>query len=177
LPVTLLKFAGELKENKVVLNWSTASEHNSKDFEIEKSTDGSDFYLIGKMKAAGNSNNLLNYKFEDPEVEASNFYRIRMNDLNGQTKLSTVVMVNGEDAGQSLTLLKNPFDRAIKIKLGKIALHMKLQLISIDGKIISEKTFYGTNQVQWQPQGITNGLYILRAVIDGKEFSTKVIKQ
>jgi hypothetical protein len=177
LPVTLFKFTGELKQNKVVLNWSTASENNSKDFEIEKSTDGNNFYLIGKMKAAGTSNTLLNYVLEDPEVETSNFYRIRMNDLNGQSKLGTVILVNSNESNQSLTLLSNPFNQSVNIKLGKMALHVKLQLVSIDGRVIGEKVFYSTNQIQWQPQGLANGLYILRAVIDGKAFTTKAVKQ
>jgi hypothetical protein len=177
LPVTLFKFTGELKQNKVVLNWSTASENNSKDFEIEKSTDGNNFYLIGKIKAAGTSNTLLNYVLEDPEVEPSNFYRIRMNDLNGQSKLSTVILVNSNESNQTLTLLSNPFNQSMNIKLAKMALHVKLQLISIEGKIVSEKAFYGTNQIHWQPQGITDGLYILRAIIDGKAFTTKAVKQ
>lgn len=99
LPVNLLKFNGELKQNKIVLSWSTSGENNSKDFEMEKSTDGNNFYLIGKIKAAGSSNNLLNYVFADPEIEQSNFYRIKMNDLNGQSKLSTVVLVNSENSG------------------------------------------------------------------------------
>jgi hypothetical protein len=177
LPVTLLKFTGELKQNKIVLNWSTAYENNSKDFEIEKSTDGNNFYLIGKMKAAGTSTTFLNYVLEDPEVEPSNFYRIRMNDLNGQSKLSPVILVNSNESNQSLTLLPNPFNQSMNIKLAKMALHVKLQLVSIDGKVIGEKVFYGTNQIHWQPQGIANGLYILRAVIDDKAFTTKAIKQ
>ena len=153
------------------------AENNSKDFEIEKSTDVNNFYLIGKMKAAGHSNKLLNYVFEDQEIEPSNFYRIRMNDLNGQSKLSKVILVNDNNTDQSLALLKNPFSEIINIKLAKMALHIKLQLISIEGRVISEKVFYNTNQVQLHLPGLNRGMYIIRAMIDGKECSTKAVKQ
>jgi hypothetical protein len=177
LPVNLLEFNGELKQNRIELNWSTVAENNSKDFEIEKSTDGNNFYLIGKTKAAGNSNKLLNYVFEDQEIEPSNFYRIRMNDLNGQSKLSKVILVNANNTDQSLNLLRNPFSETINIKLAKMALQIKLQLISIEGRVVSEKVFYNTNQAQWQLPGLNDGMYIIRAMIDGKEFSAKAVKQ
>jgi len=40
LPMKLLTFDGKLDNGTSLLNWTTSEEHNSKDFEIEKSTDG-----------------------------------------------------------------------------------------------------------------------------------------
>ena len=40
LPITLLSFTGNLKGNNVLLEWSTSSETNSKEFQVEKSNDG-----------------------------------------------------------------------------------------------------------------------------------------
>ena len=176
LPVTLLNFNGKLQEDKILLHWVTSNEQNLKNFEIEKSIDGSNYYLVGKQKANGYTNATKSYSFLDADIAAINYYRLRMNDENGQSKISSVILVNADERGQKLMLQKNPFNYALDLKLAKMALHIKLQLITIDGKVIGEKEFYNTNQLRWQPQGITNGLYILRAVIDSKEFKTKAVK-
>lgn len=177
LPVTLVNFNGAIKGDKIVLNWVTANEQGLKNFDLEKSIDGSNFHLIGKLKAEGYHNATKSYSFDDPDIANTNYYRIRMNDMDGQSKLSDIILINADDRAQKLILQKNPIDDAINIKLAKTARQIKLQLLSIDGKLVGEKAFYNTSGVHWQPQAMSRGMYILRAMIDGKEFTTKLVKQ
>ncbi len=177
LPVTLLKFNGKLQGDKVLLDWQTTNEQNLKNFEIEKSTDGSNYYLVGKQNANGNTNSAKTYRFQDPDVASSNYYRIRMNDVDGQSKLSSVILVNAQNSAQLFQVQKNPFTHIIDVRLAKPAQHVKLQLVAIDGRVVGQKTFYNTNHLDWQPGGIANGMYILKALVDGKEFATKILKQ
>jgi hypothetical protein len=53
------------------LQWTTASEQNSDSFFIEKSTDGSNFIIIGSVAAAGNSTEVRKYSFTDSEISSS----------------------------------------------------------------------------------------------------------
>jgi hypothetical protein len=93
LPVTLLEFTGRLDKTSTVLNWSTSMEQNSKHFEIEKSTDGTHFNTIGSINAAGNSSNKRDYAFRDIKLNYANYYRLKMVDLDGNYKLSNVVLI------------------------------------------------------------------------------------
>ncbi len=59
LPVEFLSLNAECEPESVVLTWSTASEHNSAYFELEKSEDGEEWEIIHSEQAAGNSQQLL----------------------------------------------------------------------------------------------------------------------
>ena len=95
LPITLSSFKPVRESNAVKLNWSTSSESNSDYFEILKSTDGKKFMAIGIVKAANNSNALLNYSFKDVNpVKGANYYQLNMVDLDGTAKKSIIVSSN-----------------------------------------------------------------------------------
>ncbi|TAL60780.1 MAG: hypothetical protein EPN85_06465 [Bacteroidetes bacterium] len=69
LPVELLSFSANCKNNSVKLYWQTASEQNNDYFEVERSTDGKIFESIGNAKGAGNSSTISNYEFvNEPDV-------------------------------------------------------------------------------------------------------------
>ena len=55
LPVTLVTFSGTLTNNDILLSWKTSSEQGSKYFDVEKSTDGTNFRVLAQVAAAGNS--------------------------------------------------------------------------------------------------------------------------
>ena len=179
LPVALMNFTGYVQNNKIVLNWSTLNEQNLKSFDVEKSTDGVSFYIIGKINAAGTSNEKINYSFDDPDVEVVNFYRIRINDQNGQNRLSSVITIdNKRNEQQSLTILKNPFKGSIDLQFAKSASHIYLQLINTSGSVVAQKEFSGGSQIHWQmTSSLSSGIYILRAVNDGKLISLKIVKE
>ena len=85
LPITMLYFEGSYKSNYNVLNWVTASEHNSDYFRIEKSEDGIEWEIIGMENGAGNSTIQIDYRWEDYNVTPLiNYYRLRQVDFNGE---------------------------------------------------------------------------------------------
>ncbi|MBL0102387.1 MAG: hypothetical protein IPP51_00605 [Bacteroidetes bacterium] len=65
LPVELLSFEGKNVNHKNELNWSTATEINNDRFEIEKSTDGILFYMIGQVSGNGTKSCRSDYQFCD----------------------------------------------------------------------------------------------------------------
>lgn len=179
LPVTLLTFNGYLDNASVVLDWKTGSEINSKDFEIEKSTDGMNYYKIGSVGAAGNSTTTRSYTFRDQRLSTMNYYRLRMNDLNGANKLSNVVLIRYDKAKQSLWVVTNPFRNYIDMRFGKSSSSVRLQLVNTNGSVVSEKMIANpAGQIRWDvPANLSNGNYILRVLLDGEVFTSKVVKQ
>lgn len=108
LPVELLSFTGSPENNRVKLNWKTASETNCSHFIIERSNDMQNWGEIGKVNGAGNNNTIIDYNSYDDRPWSFNYYRLKQFDFNGDTEIfgpiavayelnnPRVFMVNGE---------------------------------------------------------------------------------
>lgn len=109
LPITLVDFKCISEEKGYNLYWATASEHNSKDFEIQYSTDGIIFNTIQKVAARGESNSFTSYsqfihnKFSSPLV----YFRLKINDINGIYTYSPIVYIQN-DFFANISITPNP---------------------------------------------------------------------
>ncbi len=111
LPVELLTFTGErLSERDVLLDWSTASEHNNAGFEVWRMIDGEEvFAQVGWVTGAGESQSLLEYDLVDGNTtDRTSYYRLKQVDHDGDFTWSDVVAVNGTDVHHALLLFPNP---------------------------------------------------------------------
>jgi len=100
----IVEFKGNPGKNKVVIKWSTMSETNCDEFQIERSLDRNNFQKVGSVEASGNSSDKKDYTFEDNSVfkAASNtfYYRIRICDFGGKESLfSEIISVTPSVSG------------------------------------------------------------------------------
>lgn len=107
VPVTWLSFTAVKQPNgTVLLKWSTASEAGSKDYVIQRSTNGTDWENLGIVDAAGNTQNESHYSFEDKAANNVNYhYRLEQRDLDGKSSYSKIATVR---AGGNRLLNINP---------------------------------------------------------------------
>ncbi len=150
LPVTLISF--EAQTNKAntgtVLTWKTASELNSAYFLIERSFNGVDYQSIGKMQAAGSSNQLNIYSFADNAPnEGVNYYRLNQFDFNGVHNYSMIKAVYFEKSTASATIVPVPFSSSINVIMIDAVENntLKLQIFDVTGKEVLSATI---NKVQ-----------------------------
>jgi len=96
LPVELLSISARKSESVNVIEWQTASETNNDYFEVQKSTDATDWVKIGKMKGTGNSNSVISYSYNDGSSNdnKSIYYRLKQVDFDGKFSYSPVVVLN-----------------------------------------------------------------------------------
>lgn len=179
LPVNLLSFDGKLENSTTLLEWKTSAENNSSHFDVEKSTDGTNYIKIGKVTAAGNSNSERKYSFRDLKLSATNYYRLKMNDKDGKSKNSQVVIIKTNNSKQNVLLVNTPFNNFIKLRFSTPAKLAKVQLLTATGTLVSEKTFNDPwGEIQWNlPGHISQGAYVVRTTVDGQTFITKTVKQ
>jgi len=98
LPVELIAFNGTPGDNKVILQWTTATEINNDRFEVERSYDGFSFDKIDVVTGNGNTKEIIHYQFEDNNpLWLQNYYRLKQVDYDGQYEYSNtiVVIMNG----------------------------------------------------------------------------------
>ncbi len=128
LPVNLLDFTVTLASaDEADLQWKTANESNSSYFDVQRSTDGSNFSSIGRITAAGNSNILLDYSYADNSLPAAPgnqpltlYYRIAETDLDGKMILSKIQTVNLIPRGISLSIAPDPAKDMLILKINNI---------------------------------------------------------
>ena len=91
LPVELASFDGALVDDRVVLNWTTASQTNNAGWRVLRSVDGETYAQVGDfVKGAGTSDALQSYVFQDGELPSAEkvFYVLEQIDLDGTVRRS-----------------------------------------------------------------------------------------
>jgi hypothetical protein len=91
LPVNLLSFSGNVQKEGVQLNWQVTNENAIEKYEIEKSSDGSNFKVIGTLSSV-NTGGAQTYNLLDKTAnESVSYYRLRIIDQNNLIKYSTIL--------------------------------------------------------------------------------------
>ncbi len=112
LPIQLIRFAGELVDEQVALEWATASEEDNDFFTIERSADGIHFEVLDTLQGAGNSSRTLIYDYRDENpLIGNNYYRLKQTDYNGKFAYVGIILVqNVSDYPLQLEVYPNPND-------------------------------------------------------------------
>ena len=179
VPISLLYFNGKTEAKNNILSWATATEQNSKNFELERSLTGNDFGKIASINAAGNSNNPKNYNYTDTRIDKLNspfmYYRLKQIDINNSFKYSNIVRLNYKQSINSPSIVyPNPTQGIISIAVGDAALIGTLATVSdINGRILQQiKIVANTQSIDMSMY--TNGIYFIK--LKNKEV-LKIIKQ
>jgi hypothetical protein len=94
--VELSSFVGALVEDRVVINWVTASQTNNAGFRVLRSTDGETYEVVSELIAgAGTTDQLMDYIFEDTSLPAAEivYYILEQIDLDGTINRSNPIEV------------------------------------------------------------------------------------
>lgn len=182
LPVELLSFEATLTDLGVDLEWVTASEQNTRVFEIERSLDGLLFSRVGTHTAVGTSSDVQVYEWEDERVMNVGFpklfYRLKMIDNDGSFVYSAIKsVVIGNNTSLSLLVSPSPPEAVLQA-----------EFTADPHKTITLSLINGLGQTMWfeavQPQAGVNhwehavsdypsGVYFLRLAT---ETEIRVIK-
>lgn len=182
LPVTLLSLKAIKNNGAVTVDWTTAGEVNINRFEIERSTDGSQFTKIGEVKTTGLAGTTNAYTFLDRQPLAGyNYYKLKMIDEDGSFKFSQVVRVIFDERQKFATVYPNPVkgnSTSVSIP-GLLAGNYNIQLTNIAGQIIqSLKVNHvgGLFNKIISTSGLPAGKYQLQIIGNGIPITIPVIR-
>jgi hypothetical protein len=167
LPLTLISFTGDAKNTQEVrLQWKTAGELNTKDFEVEWSDDGQHFSKIAVLQAAGNNTQDLHYSYlHKLPVDGNNYYRLKMSDKDGRFTYSMVIKINMVVTKTKIVVFPNPVIDFLQLQVQAVKNEsLVFYLHSADGKAIASKSFTvtkGNNQLNWNLQQLPSGNYFI----------------
>lgn len=172
LPVSLVEFKAECEGNAVAISWKTASEQHNDHFTVERSAEGLNWEIVGKVKGAGTSTQGHRYNMKDHGADGGvNYYRLKQSDLDGKYSYSDVLSVSCVDLDQQiLTLFPNPSPGRFTIQgFGQEA---DLTITNAMGQRIMNKKIISDEEIidlTGRP-----GTYIVVIRSGGKAFSRKV---
>jgi len=182
LPLTLTSFTGSLIDaQQSFLQWTTAGELNTKDFDVEWSTDGVNFITIANLPAANSSvqNRQYGYTHKLP-VDGNNYYRLKMNDRDGRFTYSAVVKIKIAVITTRVSVFPNPVADVLQLQVqAEKNQSIIFYLRAADGKTIASKSFAvikGNNRVYWNVRQLAAGNYFITSASNSVE-TIKIIKQ
>jgi uncharacterized repeat protein (TIGR02543 family) len=118
LPIELISFQANCLDDKTItISWSTASEHNTSHFIVEKSRDGKNWTDLSVVAAAGNSTSILDYEIMNlSSVEEVNYYRLTQYDTDGAKETFFITTANcTEEKTNRLITYPNPSDNDFSV--------------------------------------------------------------
>jgi len=180
LPVELTTFTANVNENKVVLNWQTATEVNNYGFEIERSQTSNvkseTWEKIGFVEGHGNSNSPKDYTFTENLLNLSlglNLkYRLKQLDFDGNYEYSDEITVELGELVKEYKLEQNypnPFNPSTEIKFSiPQNSNVKLELFNMLGEkvatLINQEMTAGSHNYQLSiiNYQLSSGIYLYK---------------
>ena len=170
VPVTLTGFTGTLDRDESNLNWTVENESGIANYEVLRSTNGSDYVSVGKVAA----NNSKGYNLLDNVAGKGNqfFYRLKINSNDNTFSYSQVIVLSNS-ANDRITIYPNPVSNVVNISSLK-GIEM-INIFSVDGRrMIEQKAIAGKNTVDISK--LARGTYNL-VISNGLEVSNyKIVK-
>lgn len=182
LPITLISFGAQCKDNFIQLSWKTATEQNSDRFDIQRSGNGTIWEKIAAVKSAGNSNNIVAYNYDDKTLnEATAFYRLAQYDLDGKVAYSSIVKAGCGKAAEFI-VMPNPVVDIVRVVIGSAKNNTgTLILFNAAGQQVLQQSVTltsGVNQYALNMGGLAKGTYNLLFIQTGAANQhLKIIKQ
>jgi len=169
LPVKLINFAAKKDNNRIKIEWSTASEVNSDYFLIEKAgVDGIFKNLDKQSSASTNTNAIRNYTaWDNTPFKGINYYRLTQFDKDGTRAEPTLTSVNfNELMIVNAKAFPNPTQKDIHFSVENFTgKSIKTRLVNLYGQVIHEEEFStqsGNSSYQLSlRQDLPKGHYVL----------------
>lgn len=156
LPVELSSWTLSKRNNKIVFEWSTASEINNDYFEIEHSTDMRNFQSIKQITGMGNSSTKIDYSVEAINSFALGiqYFRLKQVDFDGRKTYSELITI--ENQFETFQVFPNPASHNISINT---AMNEPVELFDLDGRLI--RTFRNQDLERLDISFLEPGMYLL----------------
>jgi hypothetical protein len=168
IPVELVSFSSSVEKNVVDLHWSTATELNNQGFEIQRSSDRTNWRTIGFKEGKGTTSEPQQYSYSDILSDIASprlYYRLKQVDFNGSFKYSYVIEVEIAPSVFSLSQnYPNPFNpsTAISYRL-PVNSFVTLKVYDILGNevasLVNEQKPAGEYKVNFDASGLGSGVY------------------
>ena len=186
IPVELISFGAELKECKVNLIWTTATEINNLGFEIERCTKVHEWIPIGFVKGKGTTTEIKEYRYTDDLFGVNSekvSYRLKQIDYSGEFEYSTELELSISILPAVINLEQNypnPFNPITKIKYSlPESMYIKLAVYNVVGEevavLVKGLKEAGSYEATFDATDFPSGLYFYKLQSESMEEVKKMM--
>ncbi len=181
----IFAFSGRKINSSSELKWEVNANALMQFFEVERSTDGIRFSVVGKINydhartVAGQTAFSLTDAMPNG---GANYYRIKTVYQTGKTQYSKTVVLTFNNAIFTVTAGPNPFTNKINIGFdeSKIAGIYQFRLLDLSGRVITSTTYKSTkgyNTFEWANLNMPSGnLFVLEIISEtGERWQKKLM--
>jgi hypothetical protein len=176
LPVELKDWSARLDGNKVLFEWTTSDEFNTKRFLVQKATSTGEFQTILTVAAAISSSKEIKYSVSDEHpLAGENLYRLVLEDQDGKQQMFPIKRVIVPGAWKENVIIPNPVTNGslvVYLRVGT-SQDVNLTLLDMTGRILGTQNKHllgGESQYSFDVSSLQRGTYIVQ--ITGEDFKT-----
>ncbi len=176
IPVELTSFTASTIDDKVSLNWSTATELNNRGFEIERKSQSAmqyannEWQYIGFVEGNGTTTNRQDYSFIDVLKEYGRYlYRLKQIDFDGTFEYSNEIEIELTlpNKFELIQNYPNPFNPSTIIGWKMAASdHVSIKVYDLLGNDIATLVDgvkpAGVFQIEFDGSGLSSGTYFYK---------------
>lgn len=174
LPVVLGNFNGTLNGSSANLTWSTKTEINFKQFELQKSSNARDWQTVGSVSAKNISTGTTYSLTDKSVIDSKTYYRLKLVNLDGTFTYSGIIILS-KGVLTKIDLMGNPVKNIINLSVtNAAAANYQFQLFTVDGrKVVAQNYSHagGTSNVSINIPATIKGNCLL-TVTNGTEKQT-----
>jgi hypothetical protein len=162
LPVQFTRFTVDCTPGGNTIFWNTAAEKDNSHFEVEKSSNGSNWESIGRV----NGNSMRAYQLTDKKGGEAQ-YRIKQVDLNGAVSYTNVVRTQCGNKAIMVNLYPKPARDKMTLQIASDrTLNTSVQVIDNYGRVVMTvplPLIKGNNTFNLSIGHLSQGQYYLRS--------------
>ncbi len=182
LPLNWLSFNVVKQGNDGLLNWSVANEEDNHHYELQRSTNGTNFTTIATVNKSAASV----YRYTDAGINnlatSILYYRIKQVDINGKISYSDTRLLRLNIKGNAINVFPNPAKEGFYVNIPFTTADSKmvqLNLIAANGQIIRSKEITAMQASNYyfdlKDKNLAAGNYSLQIIYEEQILDTKKI--
>ena len=183
LPVQFLQLSGVLQTSYVLLNWTVIASKEVDRFEVERSTDNSNYIKTGTVTQPVKLNEQQGFAFTDDIANVNKeiiYYRIKVIGKAGEIQYSNIIIIRRQQSKTLLSIMPNPAkDYVSVIFFAEKESEITMRLIDNLGKTVllqKQKVMKGNNTLQLQGLNkYSNGVYSLQLFVNDEVVTQKLV--
>jgi len=180
LATKLLNFDAALQDNKVKLNWTAAEETGIYSYEIERSTDNTNWSVIDAVKAHDAAGNYNYQAVDNNPRKGTSYYRLKIIESTGMNRYSIIKAIKFNEFNASFTIAPNPANEKTKLLIDiNESREATIEIFNMQGKMIYSKmqrVNSGANSIELTlTEAFTSGTYIVKTSVGEQTLYRKLI--
>ena len=174
VPLVIKNYELKIKNEGVVNKWITLNEINVSHFNVQRSSNGVEFNTIQQTTAKNNAYN--EYSITDVQpLNGTSYYRIEAVDKDGKKTYSKTEKIQLKIENEKLKIFPNPAKDIVNINYPNLK---EVSILDLTGRILLQKTFSNSNNVQLNIGNLSKGVYVLKVIdVKGNALTGKLIVQ